>query len=121
MSMSPIKRAFQDIMDERGLNMRSWALKAGLKETSVKAVMAGKSRHPRADTLAALAKAADVPVERLVAQASADGDVQISAKVDDKLLNQQLFDLISGLSLDFKLLLLVGLQEIVRLMKRSGG
>ena len=121
MSMSPIQRNFQAVMKEKGLNMRSWAIKAGLPETRVKAVMQGKSQNPRADTLSALAKAAGVPVSRLVGQSLPNVDAQVGGNLKYELLDQQLFDLCAGLSLDAKLATVTILRELIKLAPRKVG
>lgn len=54
------------IMTENGLTERAWAVKAGLSATAVKDIRLGKSRSPKAETIAALASAAGVPMSRLL-------------------------------------------------------
>lgn len=57
-------------MKALGLNQRSLALKAKLNETGIRDILEGKSKNPRADTLAKIAKAlgcaaADLTGERI--------------------------------------------------------
>lgn len=50
-----LQRELRRLMKKHGLSARALSLKAGLNETFVKAVLAGRSRNPRTDTLGAIA------------------------------------------------------------------
>jgi transcriptional regulator with XRE-family HTH domain len=49
----------RNLMAERGLTPRSLSLAAGLNETAVRDIIAGRARFPRYDTILALAEALD--------------------------------------------------------------
>jgi transcriptional regulator with XRE-family HTH domain len=117
MSMTPIQRNFQAVMDEKGLNMRSWALKAGLKDTRVKAVMQGKSKNPRADTLAALARAAGVPVTRLLGTIPTKIDPKVAGDLSHEIEDQEFFRLWSEVDPDIK----IGFLMLMRAITRAAG
>ena len=51
-----------------GLSMRKLSLTAGLNETAVKAIMTGRSKSPRGDTLQAIAQALGTTVHELLGE-----------------------------------------------------
>lgn len=62
---SPLQHRLRRLIDAHGWTWRETSERAGLKETAVKAIMYGRSRNPRADTLTALARAFGCAVEDL--------------------------------------------------------
>jgi transcriptional regulator with XRE-family HTH domain len=103
MSMARIQKNFQRVMDETGLNQRSWALKAGLPDSAVKNVMQGKSESPRGKTLSALAAAAGVPVSRLINGTGAEVDSEVIGDLSHEPEDQAFFRLWSQLDADVKI------------------
>lgn len=67
LAATPLQVNLDNEMEARGLNPRSLALGAGLKETAVKAIMQGKSMNPRLDTLTALSQFLGLSIESLTA------------------------------------------------------
>ena len=57
-------------MEARGLSARRLSLDAGLNESAVKAILAGKSRNPRSDTLGAIAGVLGCTVNDLLGAAN---------------------------------------------------
>lgn len=55
----------EGIMAQKGLTAAKVAARAKLNPTGVYDILSGKSRSPRLDTIAKIAKALDVPVSRL--------------------------------------------------------
>lgn len=49
-------KTLRQLIDERGLNPRQLSLQAGLNPTAVRDMLSGRVRHPRYDTLQALAR-----------------------------------------------------------------
>jgi transcriptional regulator with XRE-family HTH domain len=84
MPMTQLQKNFQSVMDETGLSQTAWSRKAGLGDSAVKNVMQGKSESPRGNTLTALAKAAGVPVLRLIAGTSPDGDAEVGGDISQE-------------------------------------
>ncbi|SLN77263.1 helix-turn-helix domain-containing protein [Oceanibacterium hippocampi] len=63
---TPLKRNLQRVMRQRKLSQRGLARLAGLNEGAVKSILAGRSQHPRHDTLQALAKAVGWDMQELI-------------------------------------------------------
>lgn len=68
MTMTPLARRIKDRLEILGLNARSAALKAGLKEDAIRNVLRGRSESPRGKTLSAIAEALSLPIEELLGQ-----------------------------------------------------
>lgn len=59
---TPLAREVYRRMVARGMRQRELALRAGLNETYVRDILAGRSRNPRRDQLALLARALDCEI-----------------------------------------------------------
>lgn len=70
--MTPLQRQLEARRREKKWSRRKLSLKAGMSETAVKAILHGKSQHPRQDTLEKLAGALECTVEDLLARALPD-------------------------------------------------
>ena len=57
MITSNLQRLLAREMERQGLSMHALSLKAGLNSSAVHSILAGRSRHPRSDTLEAIGKA----------------------------------------------------------------
>ena len=68
MTMTPLARRIKERMEKLGLNQRSAALKAGLKEDAIRNVLRGRSQSPRGKTLSAIAEALNWSIEELLGQ-----------------------------------------------------
>ena len=64
--MTPLQRQLESRRREKNWSRRKLSLKAGLSETAVKAILSGKSQHPRQDTLEKLARVLECSVESLL-------------------------------------------------------
>ena len=78
MAMTPLARRIKERLDKLGLNPRSAAFKAGLKEDAIRNVLRGRSVSPRGKTLCAIAEvveAAKADIEGGRGQGGADAEV----------------------------------------------
>ncbi|MBU8540840.1 LexA family transcriptional regulator [Falsiroseomonas tokyonensis] len=62
----PLREAIREFLAETGMAERELSLKAGINEKAVNQILAGKSRHPRSDTVQALAQAMGRPIASLM-------------------------------------------------------
>ncbi len=68
MVMTPLARRIKERLDKLGLNPRSAAVRAGLKEDTIRNVIRGRSVSPRGKTLCAIAEALNWSIEELLGQ-----------------------------------------------------
>lgn len=57
------------LRERRGWTQSELARKAGIKQGVLSDIETGKTKHPRIDTIAAIAQALGVPVEKLIQKA----------------------------------------------------
>ena len=69
MNRTPLQESLARFLAERGWSMRELSLRAGLNETAVKAIFAGKSVSPREQTMRALATALGCRLADLIGEA----------------------------------------------------
>lgn len=121
MPRTRLQENLQGVMDETGLSQVGWSKRAGLGDSAVKNVMQGKSKHPRIDTFVALAKAAGVPLARLISGTSLSVDSQLGADLPDQLEDEEFFNLWRGLPDDVKLGFLSLLRAFLRMSREKVG
>lgn len=59
----------QELRKEKGWSQTELARRAGVKQGVLSDIESGKTKNPRSDTLAAIALALDVPMEKLIQKA----------------------------------------------------
>lgn len=59
----------KELRMKRGLSQNELARRAGIRQGVLSYIESGRTKHPRIDTLAAIAAALDVPIERLMQKA----------------------------------------------------
>ena len=59
----------RDLRMKKGWSQSELARRAGVKQGVLSYIECGRTKHPRSDTLAAIAKALGVPVEKLIRKA----------------------------------------------------
>ena len=60
----------RDLRMKKGWTQSELARRAGIKQGVLSYIECGRTKHPRSDTLAAIAAALRVPVEKLIRKAS---------------------------------------------------
>lgn len=65
MQETSLQRELRRRMDGAGYNQKSLARAAGLNQTAVRDILKGRSRHPRSDTLEALARILGCTIDQL--------------------------------------------------------
>lgn len=69
MRLSPLGRALERLLRERGLSQRGLSLAAGVSGDTVRNIISGRSREPRAEVVAILAAHLGLTVENLLTDA----------------------------------------------------
>lgn len=59
----------REIREKRGWTQNELARRSGVKQSVLSYIESGKTKHPRIDTLTAIALALGVPVEKLLKKA----------------------------------------------------
>ena len=71
--MSIVAKNLARLVNERGEEMKSLSVRAGLGETAVRDIIKGRSRKPSIETVARIAAALHVDLTELTKQALPDG------------------------------------------------
>jgi phage repressor protein C with HTH and peptisase S24 domain len=74
-----LTRELKRLMAERGWSARELSARAGLGESAVKEILSGRSRSPRSDTVAKLARALDKPAAALMGEAESEAHRSVMA------------------------------------------
>jgi len=59
----------RELRKKRGISQNELARRSGVKQSVLSYIESGRTKHPRIDTLAAIAAALEVPIEALMQKA----------------------------------------------------